>query len=398
MPNRRRFRRILRWGIGIVVGLAIALLAAIFAFGPAFVEKRFNPITNVSERPPTESIQELHRSLTIVDLHADSLLWGRELSESASYGHVDIPRLIEGNVALQAFTVVTQVPMPLRVEGNSSDRDSIVRLALLQRWPVNALFSLQARALYQAGRLRDLADNSEGQFSLIETRQDLEHYLERRQSDRQITAGLLGLEGAQALEGKLDNLDRLFEAGFRFIGLAHFFDNEVSGSAHGIERGGLTEFGRRVVSRMDELGMIVDLAHASAQTTDEVVDMTDRPVIVSHTGVKGTCDNNRNLSDLQIDRIASTGGIIGIGFWPTAVCGSDAAAIARAIKYVSDRVGVEHVALGSDFDGAVSVPFDVANMDRMTLALREAGFDDSDIEKIMGANVITLLLRLLPIA
>jgi membrane dipeptidase len=206
---------------------------------------------------------------------------------------------------------------------------------------------------------------------------------------------LLGIEGAHALDGKLVNLDALDAAGFRMSGLAHFFDNEFAGSAHGVEKYGLTEQGRALVRDMERRKILVDLAHASPKTIEDVTAMASRPVIVSHTGVRGTCDN-RNLSDKQLRKIAATGGVIGIGFWDVAVCGNDARAIARAIRYAARVVGVDHVALGSDFDGAVNAPFDVTGLPLVTQALQEQAFTDREIENIMGGNVVRLLQHTLP--
>ena len=117
-----------------------------------------------------------------------------------------------------------------------------------------------------------------------------------------------------------------------------------------------------MVKRMEARKMIVDLSHGSDQQIDDVLAMATRPVVVSHTGVRGTCDNSRNLSDAQLRAIAANGGLVGIGFWETAVCGKDAAAIAKAVRYAAGLIGVDHVALGSDFDGAVPVPFDATGM------------------------------------
>ncbi|MEM6521005.1 MAG: membrane dipeptidase, partial [Cyanobacteria bacterium P01_C01_bin.70] len=132
------------------------------------------------------------------------------------------------------------------------------------------------------------------------------------------------------------------------------------------------------------------------QTIDDVLQLSSRPVLVSHTGVQGTCEGVRNLSNDQVRQIAEHGGIIGIAFWKTAVCGEDIGAIVRAIRYVADHVGVEHVALGSDFDGAVRVPFDVAHMNQITQGLLADGFTDSEIRQIMGLNVLQLLEQYLP--
>ena len=113
-------------------------------------------------------------------------------------------------------------------------------------------------------------------------------------------------------------------------------------------------------------------------------------------GVKGTCDNNRNLSDDQLRRIAKTGGVISIGYWDTAVCGNDATAIARAIHYAANIVGVEHVALGSDYDGAIPAPFDTTGLVQITDALMAEGFNESEIAMIMGRNTLRLLAENLP--
>jgi len=396
VKRRRHIGKVLRLGLLLAISLVILLAILVFSTGPSFVAKRFNPISHLAVQPLSSTAQALHQSLTIADLHADSLLWGRDLSKLKNYGHVDVPRLIQGNVALQTFTVVTQVPTPLLLEGNSDRSDTITKLAILQRWPLRSWFSLKERALYQARQLQSLERKASSQFRIIKTQQDLSNYLAQRQQNRSMTAGLLGLEGAQALEGQLENVDRLYEAGFRLIGFAHFFDTEVSGSAHGIDKEGLSPFGREVLKQMEDLGLIIDLAHASSQTVDDVLQLTTRPVLVSHTGVQGTCDNARNLSDRQLQQIARSGGVIGIGFWKTAVCGEDVSAIVRAIRYVADRVGIDHVALGSDYDGAVRVPFDVANLSQVTQALQKESFTETEIEKIMGLNVIRLLQQLLP--
>lgn len=396
MRQRRQIGKVFRLGLLLVISLAILIAILVFSFAPSFVAKRFNPISPLVLQPLSSSSQALHESLTIVDLHADSLLWGRDLSKLESYGHVDVPRLIQGNVALQIFTVVTKVPTPLLLEGNNDRSDNITKLAILQRWPILSWFSLKERALYQARRLQSLEREASGKFRIIKTKQDLNSYLAQRQQNRAITAGLLGLEGAHALEGQIENVNQLYEEGFRLIGLSHFFDTEVSGSAHGVDKGGLSLFGREVLKRMEALGLIIDLAHASAQTMNEVLQITSRPVLVSHTGVQGTCNNARNLSDRQLQQIAQSGGVIGIGFWETAVCGEDASAIARAIRYVADKVGIDYVAIGSDFDGAVRVPFDVANLGQLTQALQKEGFSEKEIAKIMSLNVIHLLQKLLP--
>ncbi|HEY8861592.1 MAG TPA: membrane dipeptidase [Candidatus Limnocylindria bacterium] len=187
------------------------------------------------------------------------------------------------------------------------------------------------------------------------------------------------------------------DAGFRMMSPSHFFDNAFGGSAHGLLKGGLTDAGREMVHRMEARGMLVDAAHASPSTIDDILAMATRPVVASHTGVRGTCDNARNLTDAHVRGIAETGGLLGIGFWPTACGGDDVASIARSIRYAVGIAGVDHVALGSDFDGAVPEPFDATGLVQLTDALLQIGLGEDDIEKIMGDNVRGLLAEVLPV-
>lgn len=379
-----------------VLALLLVLVAAFHFYVPGLVGRRLNATLTPPPYAASRAARELHRTLLVADLHADTLLWNRDLLERGAWGHVDLPRLVEGNVAVQAFTVVTQTPRGMNIEANGADTDDITLLAIAEGWPIRSWTNLTERALYQARRLQRAAQASNGQLSMLRTRQDLSSFLERRRARPGIVAGFLGIEGAHALSGDLDNLDRLYDAGFRMIGLTHFFDNEMAGSAHGLAKGGLTPEGRELVRRMEARGMLVDLAHASPRTIDEVLAMATRPLLVSHTGVRGTCDNRRNLDDARLATIAANGGVVGIGFWDTATCGRDAAAVARAVRYAADRVGIEHVALGSDFDGAIAAPFDASGLVQVTDALLAAGFTEDEVRAVMGGNVVRLLQAQLP--
>jgi microsomal dipeptidase-like Zn-dependent dipeptidase len=375
--------------------LLLAAVVGFFYIAPAVAARR-NGVLHKGPYKVSEAARKVHAGLLIADLHADSLLWGRDLARRGTSGHVDLPRLVEGNVALQAFTLVTKSPRNMNIERNSGDTDNITLLAMAQRWPVASWSSLTERALYQAHRLDDLAKASNGKFTLIRDAAGLESYLSKRMVDPSLTAGFLGVEGAHALDGDLRNLDVLFDAGVRMVAPTHFFDNDLGGSAHGIAKGGLTEKGVAMVQRMEEKRILLDLAHASSQTISDALAIAKRPVVVSHTGVKGTCDNARNLSDDQLRAIAKNGGVVGIGYWSTAVCGTDAAAIARAILYAVKVAGAEHVALGSDFDGAVATPFDVTGLPLVTEALLNAGMSQHDLELVMGKNTLHLLRDVLP--
>lgn len=357
-------------------------------------------MNSVESLPPysaSEQAKRLHQQLVIADLHADSLLWNRDLLEQGTYGHVDIPRLLEGNVAVQAFTVVTSVPRGRKITGTSADNmDLITPLSFVQLWPPSTWTSLKERALYQAEKLHDLAAQSDGRLLIVKSSTELEEFLERRKESPAMVGGFLGIEGAHCLEGQLRNVDVFFDAGFRMMSPSHFFDTEIGGSAQGEIKAGLSAFGKQVIRRMEELGMIVDLSHASADLIDDVLGISTRPIAVSHTGVKGTCDNQRNLSDKHLVGIAQTGGVIGIGYWQTATCGSDAEAIVKAIRYTTDLIGVEHVALGSDFDGATRAAFDTTGVVKITEGLLEQNFSTEEIRKIMGENVVRFLKQALP--
>jgi microsomal dipeptidase-like Zn-dependent dipeptidase len=191
-------------------------------------------------------------------------------------------------------------------------------------------------------------------------------------------------------------LEELFDAGFRMMALTHFFDTVFGGSSSGVAKGGLTAAGRELVKRMEAMGMTVDLAHASPQTIDDVLAIATKPVVVSHTGVQGACNNRRNISDRQAQAVAQTQGVVGIGFWETATCGTDARAIARSIRYTANLIGTRHVGLGSDFDGAVAQPFDASGLAQITDALLAEGFNEEEIKMIMGGNVLRVFTENLP--
>ncbi|MDF2074424.1 membrane dipeptidase [Pseudomonas mendocina] len=380
--------------------IALLLLVPLSALAvlslPQVIDAQMNSVANPPPYTASASAQKLHQGLFVADLHDDALLWERDLLKRYDYGHSDLPRMLEGRLGLQVFSTVTKTPRGLNMESNGADSDNITLLAMAQRWPRETWNSLLQRALYQAQKLQDAAAGSDGRLVLIRTRADLANFIEAWAKDPRRVAGLLATEGLQPIEGKLENIDVLYDAGFRVAGLTHFFDNEVGGSAHGLEKGGLTPLGRQVITRLEEKSMLVDLAHASRPLIDDVLAMAKRPVLVSHTGVEGTCAGTRNLSDKHLQAIAATGGVIGIGYWSTAVCDTSVAAIVKAIRYAADKIGVEHVALGSDFNGTVHTPFDVTGLAQITEGLQGAGFDDTAIAAIMGGNVQRLLLASLP--
>lgn len=379
----------------IALALLLSIGLALFFYGvPHYVDRSHNTLSGSPILAATPNT--LHSRIIVADLHADSLLWDRDLLKENDWGHVDIPRLVKGNIALQGFGVVTKTPRGFNIERNSAATDNIRLLSFAQRWPPSTWTSLQQRALYQAQKLHDFANRSNGAFVVIKSRAALQAYIAKRRTQSGVSGGWLTIEGAHALEGELANLDALYQAGFRMIAPTHLADSEIGASASGESQRGLSELGKRWVTEMERRSMIIDLAHASAQTIDDVLHLATRPVIVSHTGVKGTCNNNRNLSDAHVKAIAKNGGLIGIGFWQYATCGTDIAAIVKAIRYAVGVAGIEHVALGSDWDGYVATPIDASGMGAVTEALEKTGFDESAIRNIMGENTVRFLLRALP--
>jgi membrane dipeptidase len=385
------FMKRLRW---ILLLLVMILVAAWFAF-PGIVERRFNRTLHPPPYQPSAQAQALHRTLTVADLHGDSLLWGRSLLRRSNRGHIDLPRLIDGNISIQAFTVVTTAPRKLNIFQNSDSTDQVRNIAIFEGWPPRTWNSPKQRALYQAARLQKFADQAKGALVIVRSRADLQKFLTTRGSTHAV-AGFLGAEGAQPLEGNLANLEELYAAGFRMMAPTHFTDTAIAGAAAGMKKDGLTDLGREWVHAMESHHMLIDLAHASPATLRDVTAMATRPLIVSHTGVKGTCNNPRNLSEDELRAVAQTNGVIGIGLWDTATCGTDARAAARAIHYALNIVGADHVALGSDFDGGITAPFDSSGWALLTDALLQEGISEQDIHKIMGENVVRVLLEVLP--
>lgn len=382
--------------MGAVAVGALAAARPVLDAAVARTERRMNPVGPGPLAPPSERAMALHATLRVADLHADSLLWGRDLLRRGDRGQVDVPRLIEGNVAVQVFSMPVKTPRHLNIERNEPTSDDVMLIALAKRWPPATWRSLLARVLHLAATARRFEAGSEGAFRLLGSRADLAAYLSDRAANPAMTAGILSIEGAHALDDDPANVEVAADAGIRMISPAHFFDTAFGGSAHGMEQYGLTDRGREMVRRMEARGVILDVAHSSARTIDDALAISTRPVVASHTGVRGVCDNARNLTDAHLAGIAATGGLVGIGFWETACGGPDLSWIARSIAYAVERIGVAHVALGSDWDGAVGVPFDAAGLVHLTDALLDVGLDEAAIRAVMGENFLRVLGEALP--
>ncbi|MCA6099048.1 dipeptidase [Bradyrhizobium australafricanum] len=382
-----------KWlSIGLVLIVVALIVAAVrfFTVVPERLDRAQNRVQRVA-LDITPAAKDLQATLDVADMHADSLLRKRDLIARSDRGHIDLPRLIEGHYALQVFSSVTKSPKGQNYDANGADTDTITNLAIIDLQPPRTWLSLLQRSLWHAEKLRSSAEQSAGRLRLIATPADLDRLLADRKSGATVVGGMLSVEGLQNIEGNIANLDVLYGAGFRMAGLAHFFDNDVAGSMHGVAKGGLTPLGRQAVQRMEAMGMIVDLAHASHAAVAEVLAMATRPVVSSHGGVQATCKVNRNFTDDEVRGVARTGGVVGIGFWQGAVCSLDPNNVARAIAHVRDLVGIDHVGLGSDFDGSTTTGFDASEIVAVTQALMSRGFSEDDIRKVMGGNVLRVL-------
>lgn len=384
----------MKWFLSAVGIVLIAALAYLQWVLPGQVERSKN--VNLPHDPYVigDRAGKLHESLFIADLHSDSLLWKRNLLERSATGHMDLPRLRQGNVALQVFSATTKSPAGQNYVSNAADSDDITLLAIASFWPIRTWGSLYERAVYQLEKLRDLTRRSE--LTLITSKRDMRDFVARRESGDQVIAAVYLIEGAHPLEGDLEKLDSLFDQGLRIVGLTHFFDDRLGGSLHGMSGEGLTEFGRSVIRHANELGLIIDVAHASPQMVMDVLELSSTPVILSHGGVKGTCDSARNLDDSLMRKIASKGGLLGIGYWDGAVCDITPQGVVKAIRYAIDLLGIDHVALGSDYDGSTAVLFDTGELAVLTETMLQTDFTEDEIRKVMGENVKRFLLENLP--
>jgi microsomal dipeptidase-like Zn-dependent dipeptidase len=197
-------KRLRQFGLFLLVVAVVAWFVV-----PGIVESRMNKVLRPGPYHASPRAEALHKKLIVADLHADSLLWDRNLLKRGSQGLVDIPRLGEANVAIQAFTLVTTSPKGLNIDRNSDDTDQIRTLAMVQGWPPRTWNSPKQRALYQAEKLQRFAADSGGKFTVIKSRGDLDKFLATRQPGQ--VAGFLGTEGSQPLESDMRNLDDLYQ-------------------------------------------------------------------------------------------------------------------------------------------------------------------------------------------
>jgi len=214
--------------------------------------------------------------------------------------------------------------------------------------------------------------------------------------------GILGAEGAELFRGSIEELDRWFEKGLKVVTLCWNYDNEVCDSvAGGRTHRGLSPFGRKLIERMRDLGMVIDLSHASDETFDDVMDWADVPVAATHSNCRAICGHPRNLTDAQIRRIAAADGVIGINFYRDFLSDSGKAGIKDIIshiEHIAGLAGIRQIGLGCDFDGADPMAEGITGAESLYLvleALARANYTDHDIRMIAGGNFLRLFTRIL---
>lgn len=306
-----------------------------------------------------EKALELHRRITVIDGHADTLTLvvdeGHQLAAGYPDFHVDAPRLRQAGMGIQTLTCWNE--------------------------PNHIGLPAFARAMEKIGAFYQ--EQRKGNLRLVTTRADL---------DVKELGFILSLEDAAPCMGSLRHLEALYAVGIRMIGLTWNGRNEIAdGVLVGDKPGGLTKTGHLMVETMQELGIVVDLSHIAEVGFWDVLEMSKKPVACSHSNAKAVHPHVRNLTDQQIKAIAEQGGVIGICFAPQFL-GPDRPGIdevVRHIDYFCELAGPEVIGLGSDFDGIASVPVgleDVTRLPDLTAALLKRGYSETDLEKILGGN------------
>jgi membrane dipeptidase len=327
----------------------------------------------------SEDARAIHAAHPAIDLHADTLMWSRwvgydlhkahepPLPRAALGGHVDLPRMREGGMGAQFFGLVS-LPLASRPRG-------MARTCEEQITELESQITRRPEAL----RLVKKADE-----------------LERCMKEDAIGA-LLGIEGAHALEGDLDNVGRFARRGVRYLGLLHFSSNEAGFPAYGRGRddaAGLTSWGFALVERCEAEGVLVDLAHINKKGFVDSCRAAKKPPIVSHTGVLGAFEHWRNIDDEQLRLVADKGGVVGVIFCPRFVGGDGLEPVVKHLLHIVDVVGEDAAALGSDWDGFI-VPTrplqDPRGLPLLTDALLAAGMKPESIGKILRENVMRVL-------
>ncbi|MEN3341461.1 MAG: rane dipeptidase [Actinomycetota bacterium] len=332
--------------------------------------------------------------IPIVDGHNDALLriWrsGGSLRRRSDDGHLDVPRMREGGIAAGFFAIF----VPAEDEEPADPRSVVIPTPDGYEVPPEGPLPFA-----RAGRIADeLAAIAERDLDLVRTVADLERCLEGER-----VGAILHLEGAEPIEPGVENLEHWVARGLRSVGIAWSRPNAFG---HGVpfrypgtpDTGpGLTSAGRELVRRCNELGVLLDLAHLNEAGFFDVARLSSAPLVVSHGGAHALCPIPRSLTDRQLDAIGASGGLVGVVF-DTVMTRPDGdlveetplSVIAAHVEYVTGRIGVEHVALGSDFDGCFP-PTALSDASKTQALLEELAWSDDDLRALAHGNWLRVL-------
>jgi membrane dipeptidase len=333
-----------------------------------------------------------HRECRVLDLHIDTPLWMRlagydigrrhrnRLPASPFGWHLDLPRAAEGGLDAAVFGLVIN---PAEV------REELMLPLRVLAWTESG-FGI-AQTLETLDLVAEAEQRLPDRFRFARTGSEL-----RAAIDAGRFAALAGLEGAQGIEGRLENVARAHAHGLRMLGLVHFQATEAAYpmTVAAFEGRGLTPFGRDLVAECERLRIVVDLAHTNAAGVDDALALVKRPFVVSHSACRAVQDHPRNLTDDQIRRLAERGGVIGVAVERSFVGDGGLERFLDHLEHLMRVGGVGCAALGSDYDGAiVPVPGmeDVTAFPRVTAGLLARGHPQEAVKQVMGENALRVL-------
>ena len=314
----------------------------------------------------------LHRDSIVCDGHCDTLLsvleGKRRLGQRSSQGHIDLPRLREGGVTAQVFAIFIE------------DRYLPAGAAKQTLRMLDALY-------------RELEENADS-FLLATKARDIE-----QAKNTGKVAAIAGIEGAESLEGDLALLRMFYQLGLRLLTITWSRRNQAADGVYESRTGGgLTNFGLQLVQECNKLGILLDVSHLSAAGVRDVLKVSSQPVIASHSNAYALCPHPRNLTDEQLIALARKGGMVGVTFVPSFVTeqgkGASVEKVLDHIDHIVSVAGIDHVGLGSDFDGlgprAPTGLEDVTHLPSITIGLVERGYSEAEVRKILGGNFLRL--------
>lgn len=337
-------------------------------------------------------------ALQSIYLHKDGT--ARPFFKRTDQGHTDLPRMRQGGYGGGFFAIF--VPSGKPDDGfPGADSESGKAAYELPLPPAIKLANALPVTIKGVASLFQLEAQSQGQITVIRNADELIHSVKN-----EVIALVMHFEGAEAIDPELDALHVFYQAGLRSLGLAWSRPNVF---AHGVpfrfphspDTGpGLSEAGRQLVKTCNRLGVMIDLAHINEKGFWDTAGITAAPLVVTHAGVHALCPSTRNLTDKQLDAVGESGGVIGINFHVGFLredgllkADTPISEIRRHIDYVAQRIGIEHVALGSDFDGAIMPAElgDAAGMPNLIKCLRDSGYDNAALRKVTHENWVRVL-------